>query len=167
MGTSGDDFELKRISEGAIPHAIEKAERYRLLNDPEQAESICRDVLAVDDDQPDAVRILVLAITDQLVRGHHGGVREARELIKRLSDPYERAYYTGIVVERDARAHLERRGARGSYHGFREAMHWFEEAEKLRPAGNDDALLRWNSCVRTITREHLEPDPDEHELPLE
>ena len=40
--------ELKRISQAALPAALAKAERYRLLNEPEQAESICRDVLAVE-----------------------------------------------------------------------------------------------------------------------
>jgi hypothetical protein len=29
-------------------------------------------------------------------------------------------------------------------------MHCFEEAEKVRPQGNDDALLRWNRCLRLL-----------------
>src|SRR6266496_5947017 len=32
---------LKPISRAAIPRALERAERYRLLSEPEQAESIC------------------------------------------------------------------------------------------------------------------------------
>lgn len=43
-------FELKPLSEGAIPKALKKAERYRLLNEPRQAESICQDVLSIDPD---------------------------------------------------------------------------------------------------------------------
>jgi hypothetical protein len=167
-------FELKTISPDGIPHALEKAERYRLLNDPAQAESICRDVLAADTDNQDAVRMLILALTDQF--GAHaaaGAAREARTAVHALRDEYERAYYTGIVFERETRAYLERsiispgvvRSA--AYDGFRQAMEWYERAEALRPPGNVDAVLRWNSCVRAIERERLEPEAAERELPLE
>ena len=160
-------FELKSISEGAIPAAVEKAERYRLLNDPEQAESICRDVLRADGDNHEAIRCLVLALTDQFVNGQ-GGAREARALIGKLPGAYERAYLMGLVVEREARALLARHGVRSAaYHGLREAMERYEEAEAIRPVGNDEALLRWNSCVRTIEAHRLEPEGDERELPLE
>ena len=57
-------FQLKKISSDGIPHAMEKAERYRLLNDPAQAESICLDVLVVDSDNQDALRCLILSLTD-------------------------------------------------------------------------------------------------------
>jgi hypothetical protein len=30
------------------------------------------------------------------------------------------------------------------------AMLCFEQAEKIRPPDNDDALLRWNRCVRLL-----------------
>ncbi len=162
-------FELKSISEGAIPNALDKAERYRLLNDPEQAESICRDVLRVDDDNQTALRALVLALSDQFASSHgHGGAREARTYVAKLRDEYERAYYSGLVLEREARALLERRGvASAAYHGFREAMDWYEKAEALRAAGNDEALLRWNSCARSIERHRLEAEHDSGELPLE
>jgi len=48
--------ELKRLHKDAIPAALEKAERYRLLNEPGEAESICLDILAVD---PDNQRALI------------------------------------------------------------------------------------------------------------
>ena len=164
------EFELKRITADGIPHALEKAERYRLLNDPEQAESICRDILAVDRDNQEALRTLVLALTDQFAGGHaHGGGRGARVFVNQLTDEYERAYYTGIVYEREARAFLGRAGVirSAAYDGFRQAMEWYDRAEDLRPPGNVDALLRWNSCVRTIEREALEPEADSREQPLE
>jgi hypothetical protein len=160
-------FELKAISADGIPHALEKADRYRVLNDPEQAESICRDILAVDADNQEALRVMVLALTDQFQTSHRN-VREAREYIVSLADEYDRAYFTGIVFEREARAYLERSAVRSAaYDGFRQAMDWYEKAEAHRPPGNVDAMLRWNSCVRTIERERLEPAPDERELPLE
>ncbi len=163
-------IELKRISPEGIPHALEKAERYRLLNDPAQAESICRDVLAVDPDNQTALRALILALTDQFsVHGAARAAREARGHIAQLDDEYDRAYYTGIVYERETRAYLERKNVvrSAAYDGFRHAMEWYERAEALRPSGNVDAVLRWNSCVRAIERERLEPERAEPELPLE
>jgi hypothetical protein len=164
-------FQLKKISADGIPHAMEKAERYRLLNDPAQAESICHDVLAVDTDNQEALRCLILSLTDQF--GAHGAAhtaREARTYIVKLSDEYERAYYSGLVHERETRAYLHRKNVvrSAAYDGFRHAMEWYERAEALRPPGNVDAVLRWNSCVRAIDRERLSAATDDgHELPLE
>ena len=163
-------FELKTISADGIPHAMEKAERYRLLNDPQQAESICHDVLAVDSDNQDALRCLILSLTDQFSAGSSAGpAREARAQVVKLSDEYERAYYSGLVYERETRAFLTRKNVvrSAAYDGFRHAMEWYERAEGLRPPGNVDAILRWNSCVRAIERERLEPAEAERELPLE
>jgi hypothetical protein len=163
-------FELKKISADGIPHAMEKAERYRLLNDPVQAESICHDVLAVDSDNQDALRCLILSLTDQFNAGSSAGpAREARAHIVKLADEYERAYYSGLVYERETRAFLHRKNVvrSAAYDGLRHAMEWYERAEVLRPPGNVDAILRWNSCVRAIERERLEPAEAEHELPLE
>ena len=164
------DLRLKRISAASIPHALEKAEGYRLRNDPAQAESIYRDVLAVDATNHEALRGLILALTDQFgVAGSGGAAQEAQGHIGKLPEEYERAYYTGIVFERKARAALTRRNVvRASvYDGFRQAMEWYERAEALRPPGNDDAVLRWNSCVRAIESERLEPQARGPELPLE
>lgn len=165
--TSG--FELKKISPDGIPPALEKAERYRLLNDPQQAESICHDVLAADPDNQDALRILILSLTDQFTASAGGNAQDARKHISKLRDEYERAYYTGLVYERETRAYLERNNVvrSAAYDGFRHAMEWYERAEELRSPGNVDAVLRWNSCVRAIERERLEPEPQAHELPLE
>jgi hypothetical protein len=163
---------LKAISPDGIPHALEKAERYRLLNDPAQAESICRDVLVVDRDNQTALRVLILSLTDQLTSHSAGAAaREAREHILQLDDEYDRAYYTGIVHERETRAYLQRKNVvrSAAYEGFRVAMEWYEKAEALRPPGNVDPMLRWNSCVRAIDREQLEPELEtqDRELPLE
>jgi hypothetical protein len=163
-------FQLKRISPDAIPHALEKAERYRLLNDPVQAESICHDILAVDAGNQDALHCLILSLTDQFsAAGTANAAREARACIAKLSDDYERAYYNGLVHERETRAFLHRKNVvrSAAYDGFRHAMEWYERAEALRPPGNEDAILRWNSCVRAIERERLAPADDERELPLE
>ena len=152
-------FDLKPISRSAIPAALSKAERYRLLNEPAQAESICQDVLAVDPQDQQALVMLLLALTDQfsdLTRASMVG--EALATVERLRTEYERAYYTGLVFERRARAQLPRGGpASGlALDWFEEAMRWFERAETARPVDNDDAVLRWNACARTLRRhKHL------------
>jgi hypothetical protein len=161
-------MKLKPIPRAGIPHALEKAERYRLLNDPAQAESICRDILAVEPGHQQALRSLILALTDQLAASMASAASEARERVAELADEYERAYFTGIVYERETRAYLTRKHVvrSAAYDGFRHAMEHYERAEQLRP-DDTDAKLRWNSCVRAIERERLEPGEREMELPLE
>jgi hypothetical protein len=153
-------FELKPLSREAIPAAIEKAMRYRLLNEPGEAESICHDVLRTEPDNQQALVTLLLALTDRFSKGYSVGLTQAKELLPRLRAPYEQAYYAGIICERRAKAQLQR-GGPGSgfeaYEGLRDAMGWYEKAEALRPSGNDDALLRWNACARIIVGNKLVP----------
>ena len=163
-------FALKRISTDAVDRAVDRAEHYRLLNDPEQAESICLDILAVDGGNEPARIALILSLTDQFrLGGGSHGVRRAKEHVGKLSGKYERAYYAGLVAERQGRAHLLHGGMERAfaYEGLYEAMQYYEQADALKPAGVDDAILRWNACVRTIERESLQPRRDEPELPLE
>src|SRR5262245_41959958 len=119
-------FQLKPISAAAIPEALEKVERYRLLNEPAQAESICLDILSIDPDNQKALVMLLLSLTDQF--GSGGAASHARSVISKLKSEYDRAYYSGIICERAARALLEY-GAPGSafdsYDGLREAMEWY------------------------------------------
>ena len=144
--------DLKPLSRDAVPRALERAERYRLLNEPGEAESICLDILKVDPENQKALVTLLLALSDGF---EHFEVEVARALavLPRLRDEYERSYYAGLIHERRAKAHF-RRGGPGSgfvaYEGLREAMAWYEKAEAIRPAGNDDAILRWNTCARLL-----------------
>ena len=154
-------FELKTLSPEALPRALEKAHRYRLLNEPGEAESICLDVLEVAPDNQEALVTLLLALTDQFDTDAASAVADARKVIERLHDEYDRAYYSGMVLERQAKAQLRHR-TRGSgpraYEWLREAMACYEKAEALRPSGNDDAILRWNACARLLMRDrHLVP----------
>ena len=162
-------FQPKPISKDAIPSALAKAERYRLLNEPGEAESICLDVLQIEPDNQDALVTLVLALTDQFSRVSHGLAGRAEELARRLTDAYEREYYAGIIHERRAKAALQG----DSFHSTASATGWlhdalacFERAESLKPAHNDDAVLRWNACARLLQQL---PDavPDTHAEPIE
>ena len=163
--------DLKPLSVEAIPSALEKAERYRLLNEPAEAESICLDVLAAEPENQQALITLLLAVTDRFSKGYGVSDTQAKEILARIEGEYERAYYSGILAERRAKAQLAR-GTPGCHHqayeGFRDAMHWFEKAESVRPAGNDDAVLRWNTCARMIAKNQLSAREEENiEPPLE
>ena len=151
-------FPLKPLSKDAVPAALVKAERYRLLNEPGEAESICLDVLQVDPDNQDALVTLLLALTDQFpaAEGNCAPLASRAEgLLIRLSDPYDREYYKGIIRERRAKAALQR----DSFHSSASAVGWlhealacFERAEAIKPPHNDDATLRWNACARLMQR---------------
>jgi hypothetical protein len=153
-------YELKPISKEAIPQAIEKADHYRLLNDPSAAESICLDVLEVDPENQSALVTLLLALTDRLAGGSTVCAAHARELLPRINDEYQRVYYAGIICERQAKTLLNIGGPGvrfDAYEWLLEAMNWYEMAESIRPAGNDEAILRWNACARLIMRTNLVP----------
>jgi hypothetical protein len=164
--------ELKQLSKEAIPAALEKAERYRLLNEPGEAESICLDILAVDPENQRAVITLLLALTDRFEKGYGVSDTQTKELLTRMKLEYDRAYYSGIVAERRAKMKLRQNTPDCRFQAFdlfQEAMNWFEKAETIRPPGHDDALLRWNTCARIIARNNLIPrGPEERiEFPLE
>jgi hypothetical protein len=156
-------FELKPISKAAVGEALEKAKRYRLLNEPSLAESICLDVLEVEPENQRALVTLLLAITDQF--GHGAAAVKARELLPRLKSEYEQQYYAGIVWERSAHAQLRKGVPNASlsvYEAFVHAMACYEMAIELQPVGNDDAILRWNTCARILMRNaSLRPKQDE------
>jgi hypothetical protein len=87
--------------------------------------------------------------------------------VPKLHGEYERLYYSGLIWERRGQAHAIHGGlssATVAYTWMRQAMDFYAQAERLRPAGNDDALLRWNSCIRLCERYHLHP-PAEEVLP--
>ena len=157
-------LQLKPLSKEGIAAALEKAEHYRLLNQPRLAESICLDILAIDEGNARASVILLLALTDQFGKSSSKASKQALTLAQNLKDDYSRKYYTGIVYERQA-ANALSSGIPGAdfdaYEWYLEAMECFEEAEAVHPSGNDDAILRWNTCARTITQYDL------HERPLD
>ena len=162
--------ELKQLSKKAIPAALEKAERYRLLNEPGEAESICLDVLKSDPDNQQAIIMLLLAVTDRFNKGYGVSDTQAKELLGRVKSDYDRFYYSGILAERRAKMKMTQGGHGGqwAYDLFREAMECYEKAEAIRPPENDDALLRWNTCARIIERNKLVPrDEENFEPPLE
>ena len=116
-------FDLKSISTESVPKALEKAERYRLLNEPSLAESICLDILAVSPSHQQALISLLLARTDQF--GYGATMKSAEEVLMRIEGAYERAYYTGLVWERQGHAYIRQRGHlshANSYHALRRAM---------------------------------------------
>jgi len=160
------DLKLKTISKDGIDEAFSKVELYRFLNEPEEAESICHDILAADPENQLALRMLALTITDQFEGEASDRYGEAERIFSSLADPYERLYYTGLLHERRAKAQMRAgRPAPMLTGSFHEAMRCFEEAEKIRPPHNDDAVLRWNRCVRLLEKiGHVQGESLEHFL---
>jgi len=145
------EYKLKSISPESVGAALSKVELYRFLNEPEEAESICQDVLAVDPGHQLALRMLGLAITDQFTGSSSDRYSEVETIFQQLTDRYEKLYYTGLLHERRAKAQLHAgRPPHTLMVLLEEAMRCYGEAEKIRPTGNDEAILRWNRCVRLI-----------------
>ena len=145
------ELKLKPISQACIAEAISKAEVYRYLNEPGEAESICRDILAVEPANQAALRLLGLAITDQFTGEISDHYSEAEAIFGRLTSEYERVYHLGLLLERKAKSQLRfGRPPHTVLPIFEEAMNHFEAAEKISPPHTDDAILRWNRCVRML-----------------
>jgi tetratricopeptide (TPR) repeat protein len=156
------DLKLKTISKSGIAEAIAKAELYRYLNEPEEAESICRDILAVDPNHPMGLRTLGLSMTDQFTGGVEDRYAEVESIFQRLKDEYERHYYTGLLCERRVKAQLRAGRAPHTLLPLLErALQCFADAERIHPPGNDDAILRWNRCVRLL---QSQPDFEAEEV---
>ena len=156
-------FDLKSISVQSIPEALKKVERYRLLNEPTLAESICLDILAIVPDHQQALISLLLARTDQFPLQLPAKV--AQEILPQIKGDYEQAYYAGIILERLGHARIRRGGSGGgssAYHALQAAMAHYERAMNFTSPGNDDAMLRWNTCARVIMQNpDVCPLPDE------
>lgn len=156
-------FDLKSISVESIPEALAKVERYRLLNEPTLAESICLDILAIVPDHQQALISLLLSRTDQFEQ--HLPASAAQEILSRIKGDYEQEYYAGIIWERLGHMRIRQAGSGGgasAYHALREAMAHYERAMDFASPGNDDAILRWNTCAREIMQNpEVRPLPDE------
>jgi len=156
------DLKLKTISKSGIAEAIAKAELYRYLNEPEEAESICRDILAVDPNHTMGLLTLGLSMTDQFTGGVQDRYAEIESIFQRLKDEYERHYYTGLLCERRVKAQLRAGRAPHTLLPLLErALQCFADAERIHPPGNDDAILRWNRCVRLL---QSQPDFEAEEV---
>ena len=164
-------FQIKPISKESIPMALERAERYRLLNEPILAESICLDILEADPENSKAIVTMLLAITDQFGTSSLGDINRAKQLLTRLPEEYDVQYYSGLICERQGKAKLGKRMQEGgfiAYEWLRDAMDHYEKAEAIRPPGKVDAILRWNTCARLIMHHNLKPRDEVYmELPLE
>lgn len=153
------DLTLQDIHADSIDLALERARQYRSLLEPEIAESICLDILNIDPGNQAALVVYILALSDQIsTSGSQSPFQQIDNAIEQLSSDYKKMYYTGIVHERRARFLLTQPMSRAfAYDYFVKALDCFQHAENMRPDHNDEAILRWNSCVRIIQREKLQP----------
>ena len=160
-------LELKPLSKESIPKALIRSKHYRLLNESWQAESICRDILNIEPNHQLAILYLILAITDQFGSENSASFHEAKELCAQLISEYEQLYYRGIISERLGKATLSRTSPRVkyiAYEHYRNAMEFYEKAEKIGPTDNPDAVLRWNACIRGIRELNLKPSHDQNPI---
>jgi hypothetical protein len=163
------EFKLKPLSKQGVEAAQGKAEHYRLLNQPRLAESICLDILAVEPENQKASVILLLALTDQFGHSSSKAAKQALDIASKLKDEYSRVYYTGIVYERQGATALNS-GIPGAdfdaCEWYLEAMECYEKADAINPPGNDDAILRWNTCARIIMQYNLKERPIDNSEPV-
>lgn len=161
-------FELKTLSKASIPAALQKAERYRLLNEPYQAASICLDILRVDPENQEALIMLLLAHTDKFKNALYPAFDKAMEILARLSSEHCKLYYRGIINERRAKAHMDKGGPGSSelaYDWYVKAMADYEQALSNCSPGNEDAALRWNTCARILNENpHLKATEERPEV---
>jgi len=169
QNTDTPQFELKPLAKESIEPALDKAELYRLLNQPRLAESICLDILDVDAGNQKASVVLLLALTDQFKQSSTKAAKQAIDLANSLKDEYSRVYYTGIIHERQGAAALNSTSPGGdfdAYEWYREAMDFYEKANEVNKGENDDPILRWNTCARIIMEHHLRERPDDNFQPM-
>ncbi|HEC58032.1 hypothetical protein LCGC14_0627240 [marine sediment metagenome] len=160
------ELNLHDIHANSIDLALDRARQYRSLLEPEMAESICLDILNIDQDNQQALVLYILSLSDQL---HHpdkqAQSKVIQQAIEKLDSEYRRYYYAGLLSERQARFLLSQPMSRSfAYDYFIEALQNYQLAEQMRPENNDEAILRWNSCIRTIQKEKLEPRRDQDVL---
>ncbi len=160
------ELKLQNIHSGAIASALSKAQQYRSLLEPEIAESICLDILKIDPEHQDALVIYILSLTDQLNQSERQSqIKAVQRAIDKLSTDYQRLYYSGLLSERRARFMITQPMSRSfAYDYFYEALQSYQKAEAIRPDDNDEAILRWNSCIRTIEKEKLKPRRDSEDV---
>jgi len=157
---------LRRLNLEGVPAALEMAQRYRLLNEPEEAESICLDILAVDSTHQETLITLLLALSDKFSQGElQPAFEAAKDVVSKLDSTYCKSYYSGIIFERRAKYHLKQGGpgsGKVAYEWFVQALKAFDTALKSCDPNNQDAVLRWNSCVRFLER-YADIKPDDND----
>lgn len=163
-------FTLKTINMESIPSALQKAERYRLLNEHREAESICLDILQAEPDNQEALIMLLLAYTDNFKTELYPAFDNALDVLEKLLDEHSKIYYRGVIYERRAKAHLNRSEPSSDdiAHGwFAKAMAEYERALESNPNGIQDAALRWNTCARILNENpNLKPAEENREVEL-
>ncbi|HVH45716.1 MAG TPA: hypothetical protein VM925_25355 [Labilithrix sp.] len=143
-------WELKRLDARNLEAAVALAKHYRALNQPEDAESICRDVLEVAPENQDALSTLGLALTDQFPTSWMMLFDDACATFAKLRSEYDRVYYTAIAWERYAKAQLVAGHANNARHAFEQAIDRFERADWLGSPDDPIAILHYNRCVRAL-----------------
>ena len=144
---------LKSLSPKAIPGALGLASDSRQGGQSQTCESICLDVLQAEPGNQEALRLLVLSHADRFDAESTEHEMAARDAQSRLTGEYDRAFYDAYILHRSAQVAIASgspSSARVVYALLARAMASYEDAERSRPEGNDDAILLWNACQRLM-----------------
>jgi hypothetical protein len=164
-------IEIRSLKPEGIEAALVKARQYRLLNEPDEAVSICLDILAADPNHQNAMIHLILAYTDKFAdSGLEPSFKKALGIVERLDESHCKSYYTGIIYERRGKYHLKK-GGPGSgalvFDWLAKALKAYEETLTDCDPDNQDAILRWNSCARIINKHpDVKPMEDDTSEPM-
>lgn len=160
------ELKLYDIHPEAIELALDKARQYRSLLEPEMAESICLDIINIDSDNQAVLVVYILSLLDQIPSPDKKiEVKTIERIIDQLSSSYQRFYYSGLLHERMARYMVTQTMSHAfAYDYFYQALRCYDHAREISPVGNDEATLRWNSCIRTIEQEKLKPHQDSEDV---
>jgi hypothetical protein len=114
--------------------------------------------------------MLLLAYTDKFKAELYPAFDNAKGVLEKLRDEYSKVYYRGVIYERRAKEHLNRKGPSSDdiAHGrFAKAMAEYERALEIDPKGSRDAALRWNTCTRILNENpNLKPAEEIPEVEL-
>lgn len=78
-------FKLKSISKESIPAAFERVDRYRKMNEPNDAASICYDILNADPGNQKALITLLFALSEQFVKRLYPAYTKAINILAQLT----------------------------------------------------------------------------------
>ncbi len=156
-------MEYYLIHKNTINSALDKAKQYRLLLEPELAVSICLDIFNIDKKHQETIIVYILALSDNLSKQKND--TKIFDAIKLLTSEYHKKYYTGIYHERKALSLMKgNMSASFAYNLFTKAMDFYKQAIEISADDNDDAILRYNSCIRIIQHNRLSPRQDNDDV---
>ena len=139
-----------------------------MLNEPGEAESICLDILETDPENQPALITLLLALTDRFSKGYGVSDTQANHCSRgsraNTSAPTTRGFWPSAGPRRNSRRDTPGPVITPTMIVRSDAA--VREGRNVRPPGNDDALLRWNTCARMMAKNKLAARDEDRTEPV-